>query len=133
MLLLLGGPADSWGVAADLAEPGWDAVPGILAQIQAPDFPDRDFLITDFGAIGDGSFDCHPAFEQAIAACVEAKGGRVVVPAGRWFVRGPLHLFSNVNLHLQQDSTIAFSTDPQDYLPMVLTRFEGTELMNYSP
>ena len=56
-----------------------------------------------------------------------------MAPAGRWFVKGPIHLLSNVNLHLEKDATIAFSTTPQDYLPVVLTRFEGTEVMNYSP
>lgn len=29
--------------------------------------------------------------------------------------------------------TIAFSTNPEDYLPVVFTRWEGTELYNYSP
>ena len=29
--------------------------------------------------------------------------------------------------------TIRFSTDPAKYLPVVFTRFEGTEVMNYSP
>src|SRR4029079_13970922 len=28
---------------------------------------------------------------------------------------------------------LKFSTNPKDYLPVVYTRFEGTELMNYSP
>jgi polygalacturonase len=38
-----------------------------------------------------------------------------------------------VNLHLSAGSTLAFSTDPNAYLPVVLTRFESTELMGYSP
>ncbi|MEX0612209.1 MAG: glycoside hydrolase family 28 protein, partial [Pirellulales bacterium] len=57
----------------------------------------------------------------------------VVVPAGEWFVRGPIHLMSGVNLHLEEGATIRFSTDPNDFLPAVLTRFEGNELMNFSP
>src|SRR5699024_10233687 len=43
------------------------------------------------------------------------------------------HLKSNVNLHLEKGATILFSRDPQDYLPVVFTRWEGMELMNYSP
>ncbi len=54
------------------------------------------------------------------------------MPAGR-FLTGAIRLASNVNLHLQDGATLAFSTDPAAYLPLVLTRFEGTELMNYSP
>jgi polygalacturonase len=30
-------------------------------------------------------------------------------------------------------ATLAFSRDPSGYLPLVLTRFEGVEMMNYSP
>jgi polygalacturonase len=56
----------------------------------------------------------------------------VVVPEGR-FLTGPIHLRSNVDLHVEKDATILFSRDPKAYLPAVLTRFEGTELMNYSP
>ena len=83
--------------------------------------------------MSDGQTDCRPAISQAIAACHEAGGGRVVVPAGEWLVRGPIHLRSNVNLHLEEGATIRFSTEPSDYLPPVLTRFEGNEVMNYSP
>ncbi|TWU30474.1 glycoside hydrolase family 28 protein [Bythopirellula polymerisocia] len=120
-------------VVAELKHSDWDSVPSILAQIKSPEFPDRDFLVTDFGAIGDGNFDCHAAFQAAITECANSGGGRVVAPAGRWFVKGPIHLLSKVNLHLEKDATITFSTTPEDYLPMVLTRFEGTEVMNYSP
>ena len=56
----------------------------------------------------------------------------MVVPAGR-YLSGPIYLKSNVNLHLEKDATILFSTNPDDYLPLVHTRWEGVELMNYSP
>ena len=53
--------------------------------------------------------------------------------AGTWMVKGPIHLLSNVDLHLEENAVVKFSTDADDYLPTVLTRFEGVELMNYSP
>lgn len=120
--------------AASSAAPGspWDAVPAVLARIQPPVFPDRDFPVTRYGAVGDGTTDCTDAFRKAIADCAESGGGRVVVPAGR-FLTGAIHLRGNVNLHVTKEATIAFSRDPRAYLPVVLTRFEGTELMNYSP
>src|SRR5204862_1698394 len=62
----------------------------------------------------------------------KAGGGRVVVPAGT-FLTGAVHLRSNVNLYLAEGATLKFSTDPEKYLPVVYTRFEGTECMNYSP
>jgi polygalacturonase len=109
----------------------WKEVPGILARINPPVFPKRDFNITQFGAVGDNKADCTQAFEKAIAKCHEAGGGRVVVPAGE-FVSGAIRLRSNVNLHVSAGATIRFTRDMKKY-PLVFTRWEGVELMNFSP
>ena len=124
------------GRAAGLPVPqtghrGWGEVAGILARITPPAFPDRVFPVTEYGATGDGARDCSAAFRHAIAACVRAGGGRVLVPDGR-YLTGAIHLKSGVNLHLSDGATIAFSRDPVHYLPVVFTRWEGVELMNYS-
>lgn len=111
---------------------GWDLVPEILERIQAPTFPDRDFPVTDYGAVGDGTTDATEAFRAAVTACSEAGGGRVVVPEGT-FLTGAIHLRSDVNLHVTEGATIRFARDPEQYLPVVYTRWEGMELMNYSP
>jgi polygalacturonase len=111
---------------------GWALVPAILARIKPPHFPKRDFLVTRYGAVADGATDCTAAFRRAIAACSAAGGGRVVAKGGV-FLTGPIHLRSKVNLNVARGATLRFSRDPAAYLPPVLTRFEGTELMNYSP
>jgi polygalacturonase len=129
--VLLSGYAHGDGPAAATSDP-WERLPGILAGIRAPTFPDRDFPVTDFGAVGDGTTDATEAFRAAVAACGGAGGGRVVVPAGV-FLTGPIHLRSNVDLHLEEGATVRFRRDPSAYLPVVLTRWEGVELMNYSP
>jgi unsaturated rhamnogalacturonyl hydrolase len=110
---------------------GWDAVPSILVRIRPPKFPARDFDITSFGARAGGDFDNTEAIRKAVEACSRAGGGRVVVPAGV-FMTGAIHLKSNVNLHVSEGATLRFLTDPAKY-PLVYTRWEGTELMNYSP
>ena len=56
----------------------------------------------------------------------------MVVPDGK-FLTGPIHLLSNVNLDVAKDATILFTTNPAAYLPVVFTRYESTEVMNYSP
>jgi unsaturated rhamnogalacturonyl hydrolase len=109
---------------------GWSDVPAILARIKSPDFPARDFSIADFGAVPGG--DATGAIKAAIATCHAAGGGRVVVPAGEWRT-GAIHLKSRVNLHVAKGATLRFSTEPSDYLPVVMTRWEGIECMNYSP
>jgi polygalacturonase len=111
---------------------GWELAAQILKRIQPPIFPERDFDVTTFGAVADDKTTCTEAFRKAVEACHAAGGGRVVVPAGR-FLTGPIHLKSNVNLHLADEATLLFSTDPKDYLPPVFSRFEGVECMNYSP
>jgi unsaturated rhamnogalacturonyl hydrolase len=110
----------------------WQTAAAILARIKPPQFPARDFAIADFGAVVGGTADCSSALRQAIAACSAAGGGRVVVPAGV-FLTGAIQLKSNVNLHLTEGATLLFSTDPAAYLPVVFTRWEGVECMNYSP
>ena len=110
----------------------WDRALEILNRIKPPQFAKRDFDVTQYGAGSPSLLDDGPAFEQAIAACHAAGGGRVVVPAGE-FKTGPIHLKSNVNLHLEKGARIAFSTSTNRYLPLVFTRWEGVELMNYSP
>lgn len=127
------GAAPGSGASAGVSgATGWDLVPEILARIVPPTFPNRDFDITRYGAVAGGDADCTTAIARAIAACAAAGGGRVVVPEGR-FLTGAVHLDNNVNLYVSRGATLAFSRDSKAYLPAVLTRFEGTELYNYSP
>lgn len=102
----------------------------VRKQIKAPVFPAKDFLVTKFGAKGDGKTLNTEAFKKAIAACTKSGGGRVVVPRGNFFT-GAIDLKSNVNLHLQDSARLIFSVNPAHY-PIVFGRWEGMELMNYS-
>src|SRR4051812_9259433 len=121
----------AWSGSTTLrADDSANAEAAILARMKAPPFGDRDFSVTDFGAVAE--MDSSEAITKAISACNAAGGGRVVVPAGVWLT-GAIHLKSNVNLHLAEGATLRFSPDPAKYLPTVLTRFEGIECMNYSP
>ena len=127
------GPGDAAARdAAAAAEEAWARVPRILARIVPPRFPDRDFVVTEFGAAGDGVTDCTAAIREAILQCNRSGGGRVVVPSGT-FLTGPIHLRSLVNLHISQGATVRFTTNTAAFLPPVFTRYEGTEAMNFSP
>ncbi len=116
----------------EVSETGWDRAEIILEVIKTPKFPCKNFSVIKYGAIGDGVTDCTRAFNEAIQACNQAGGGRVVVPGGV-FLTGAIHLKSNVNLHISEKATIKFYTDPEKYLPVVFTRFESVECYNYSP
>ncbi|HVU34624.1 MAG TPA: glycoside hydrolase family 28 protein [Opitutaceae bacterium] len=125
-----GTPASRPASAAEPV-PTWSTADAIVARVHAPTFPDRTFAITDYGAVADGRTDATAAIGRAIEACHAAGGGHVVVPAGT-FLTGAIHLLSNVDLHVADGATLRFSTDPAAYLPVVRSRWEGTECMNYS-
>ncbi|HWQ60500.1 MAG TPA: glycoside hydrolase family 28 protein [Candidatus Fimivivens sp.] len=98
--------------------------------IRQPVTPDRVCDITDYGAIGDGSVKNTAAFGKAIDDCAANGGGHVTVPRGRWLT-GPIRFRSNIDLHLEKDAEILFSTDLSDYLPIALSRYDGVEYYNY--
>ncbi|HEV7241748.1 MAG TPA: glycoside hydrolase family 28 protein [Thermoanaerobaculia bacterium] len=117
-------PRIAWSQSApplnvDLKNP-WASLPDLLARITSPRIPRRDFLITKYKTI-----------HKAIDAAHKAGGGRVVVPEGD-YETGAIHLKSRVELHVAAGATLRFSRDTSKY-PLVLSRWEGVELMNYSP
>lgn len=112
----------------------WDEAQTILSNIKAPTFPNKDFLITRYGAKpGSAAMKANTkAIAKAIDACSKQGGGRVVVPAGEWFT-GPITLKSNVNLHISEGAVLKFSNNPMDYHPFVEIRWEGMDCINYRP
>lgn len=112
---------------------GWEDLNNILSRISAPVFPDKDFNIINYGAKAECEFDNKEIINNVIIECSKSGGGKVVIPKGEYFCAGPINLKSNVNLYLEEGAVINFSTNPDDYLPVVLTRWEGVECYNYSP
>ncbi|MFH5831159.1 glycoside hydrolase family 28 protein [Halalkalibaculum sp. DA3122] len=106
-----------------------------MAELQRPGFPDTTFNIQDYGAVPlekDSSFKNTGAIHRAIEAAHDIGGGTIVIPKGGWLT-GPIHLMSNINLYIADGATVYFSTDKEDYLPVVPQRYEGVEAYNYSP
>jgi len=111
----------------------WKKVDTILSQIREPEFKDTTYNIADFGAVGNGVTDNKAVIDSVIVICSENGGGKIIVPEGIYLVNGPIHLKSNINLHLNKGSKITFGTNPKFYLPVVQTSWEGTRIFNYSP
>ncbi len=154
------------GVSAQEADP-WANAQAIIDRFAKPlAFRKQDFKITAFGAkpcklvTVEGklsseergqlktpaakSHDCYPAITKAIAACNKAGGGRVLIPAGNWYCKGPMVLRSNVHVHLAKGAQIFFSANPADYAKygdypcgdngkLVISRWQGNDCLNYSP
>ncbi len=104
----------------------------IVDQVQLPVIPNREVSVVDYGAIADGKSDNTEVFKKAIAELSNLGGGKLVVPKGQ-YLTGPIHLKSHIELHLSEGSEILFKTDPEAYMPMVKTSYEGIELYNFSP
>lgn len=98
-----------------------------MPDVQLPAFPDRDFVITDYGAVGNGIYINTQAIAKAIEDCSSSGGGRVIIPPGVWLT-GPITLKSNVNLHLERGAVVVFSADFNHY-PIVMSYFEGQQTL----
>ncbi len=104
----------------------------IEQNISEPVFPDKEFVITKYGAsVKNSALKNQKAINKAIVECSKAGGGKVVVPEGK-FNTGPVVLKSNVNLVVSKGATLLFSTDKKLF-PIVLTRWEGMDCLNYQP
>jgi polygalacturonase len=83
------------------------------------------FLVTDFGAVGDGKTMSTVGLQRALDTCGQAGGGRVVVPPGT-FLTGPLFLRSNLVLELNAGSVLLGHTHFDEY-PTIQGRWEGND------
>jgi polygalacturonase len=87
----------------------------IEQSIRMPQFADREFVITKFGASEKASAARNQkAINAAIAACSKRGGGRVVVPRGLWLT-GAVRLQSGVNLVIEEGATLKFAFEPKLY------------------
>lgn len=70
--------------------------------------------------------------QARIDECSRNGGGTLDFLPGTYRLDGPLELKSGVRLHLADGAVLLFSSNPDDYLPVVATRWEGTELYGRS-
>jgi len=103
-----------------------------MPPIVQPVFPDRICNIIDYGAVPGGLVKNTNQINSAIGDCFKKGGGHVLIPKGSWLT-GAIHLESNIDLQLAKEAILQFSSNPEDYLPVVLSRYEGIDVYNYSP
>lgn len=88
-----------------------------------------DITKPPYCAVGDGKTLNTEKIQAAIDDCKE--GECVYIPAGD-FLTGALKLHSNMELYLEKDALLHGTTNVEDYLPKIPSRFEGIEMMCYS-
>ena len=109
--------------AAALAALGLSVWP---CQAQAADAAQKRFVITEHGAVGDGTTLNTKAIQSAIDRCAAAGGGTLIVPSGT-FITGSLFLKPGVNLEVEKGGVIKGSQNTNDY-PWIDTRIAGLEM-----
>ena len=133
-------------VTLGLQAQGWNdqQYQQIERSIRVPQFTDRDFPITKFGAKAtatiakkgmstkDIAAKNQKAINKAIEKCSKKGGGRVIVPAGQHFLTAAIELKSHVNLVIEEGAILEFAFEPELY-PIVPTRWEGVDCWNLSP
>lgn len=86
----------------------------LFTQTSATQTNPINFLITDFGAVGDGQTMCTQGFQAAIDSCTQSGGGYIVIPSGR-FLTGTIVLKDHVYLKLAPGAVLLGSKDLADY------------------
>ena len=80
----------------------------ILSVITGAHMPKKKVNILKYGAKGDGKKDCLPAFKKAMAQSKKNGGLHIVVPAGTYYLQGPIHFESNTCLELSEGAILRF-------------------------
>jgi len=102
-----------------------------MPKVTQPTFKILQYNIIDFGATGNGKTLNTKAFKDAIEKCELNGGGVINVPKGVWLT-GPIQLKSNINLHLEKDALIQFTTDHTQY-PIIKSGSTSTSFTTASP
>ena len=94
----------------------WDTQYKQIEQsIRCPQFADRTFNITKYGASTKATAKKNQAaINKAIDACSKAGGGKVIIPAGVWNT-GAITMKSRVNLVIEKDARLVFAFDRSLY------------------
>ncbi|HTS17298.1 MAG TPA: glycoside hydrolase family 28 protein [Verrucomicrobiae bacterium] len=112
MLMVFAGPALS-ARAGDFQMP----------KIKEPGFHAAVMNLADSGGVGDGRTLNTGAIDRALASLAAKGGGTLVIPPGIWLT-GPIHLRSNIDLHLEAGSLLQFTSDFRQY-PLIVVDVKG--------
>ena len=85
----------------------------------------KRFVISDYGAVGDGVTLNTKTIQAAIDVCAADGGGVLVVPKGS-FLSGALYFKQGVGLLVEKDGVLKSTTALADF-PPIYTRWEGIE------
>lgn len=101
----------------------------ILFKCLASTLPSREILnVKELGVDSSGKLLVTKELQNILE---KASGKTVYFPKGI-YLTGALFIKSDTHIKLDKDALLLGSTNPEDYLPMIKSRFEGNEMMCYA-
>lgn len=106
----------------------------ILKRIRRPEILQAEYPAEDLGVLPDTGKIQTAALQKAIDRVHDQGGGRLVLPAGRYYT-GALRLKSGVELHLASGETVLsfVNENVELHYPLVYSHWEATPCYNFSP
>jgi polygalacturonase len=101
------------------------ALPALVSCTLLDNPSSERYVISDYGAVGDGATVNTKAIQATIDQCAAHGGGVLVVPPGT-FISGALFFKQGVNLLVEKDAVLKSTTSTADF-PAIYTRWEGIE------
>lgn len=86
---------------------------GFVTSLTRSKTTEATFILSDFGAAGDGVTDDGPAFQSAFDAIASAGGGTLLIPAGTYFIATPVV----GNFSAVPGATVNIQGVPSDTMP----------------
>lgn len=86
-----------------------------LHPVKRPVINGKEYLITDFGAVGDGVLNNRLIIQKTIDSAFNSGGGRIIIPKGI-FLSGSLVLKSGIEIYLEEGAVLLGSIDRSDYI-----------------
>ena len=115
-------PGFQWGEGMGTPDLSW------TAQVGAKTYPKgKIFQAADYGLKNDSTRLSTAALQKAIDECHRSGGGTVEVAPGYYRI-GAIYLKSNVNLHLNQGTTL-IASENIDLYPEMRSRVAGIEMV----
>jgi len=87
--------------------------------------------VIDQGADPTGKVNSSGIINQLIDSLAAANGGTIFIPSGN-YTCGPIFMKSNITLLTEAGTTIHFSDNFDDYLPMVTSQWEGIRVKTFA-
>jgi polygalacturonase len=87
--------------------------------------------VCQHGVVGDGKTLNSVAINHIIDSIAATGGGTLFFPSGT-YCTGPVFMKSDITLYLDAGATLRFSDNFDDYLPMVLSRWEDVRVKTFA-